>query len=271
MPGFPVILEQFEGPPPHRTVRLERSALPEEQFVEKLGVKIDKVIYPGSKIATLQILAIEHKPIRLQGLLSDREERIAGFADAAREALKGLLRDARRIRLIYRTIVLVGVITELSLGERDEHEIRYEIEIEVQKDTVYPPPGGRKDRDAFTVINAVAEAIAGATDAIVELPEEMREPPPEWAPDPWLEFRLGVEDVHKRTRFLLELVGNENALNLDDRATTAMRAGWTAANTARSALDEWDGSALGLVDQLTQGSNVLTAMDSIDKISLALG
>jgi hypothetical protein len=126
------------------------------------------------------------------------------------------------------------------------------------------------DRDAWDLVNEAARALGAVAVAYEDLPEEIIYAPPEWKPDPWLDFRLKMEEIHKRMRMVLELIGNERLLNMDDRVTSATRAAWAATNQAKGALNEWDGSALGLVDQLTQGENVMTAMTSMDSLGLAL-
>jgi hypothetical protein len=114
--SYPVILEQFDGAAPLRSLALERSALPEGEFIRRLGLRLERADYPGGETPTLQMMGFEEKPVRLAGLFTDREERVDGFADAARAALEGLWKDGRRLRLIYRTVSLIGTGGPRRLG-----------------------------------------------------------------------------------------------------------------------------------------------------------
>lgn len=266
--SHPIIIEQIAGSPRRRVV-LERSALPEGEFVREIGLRVERTEYPGARGATLQVLGVSDKPIKLAGKVWDSRAGVDGFGDALRSAIEGLVEDGRLCRLSYRTVAVDGLCKGLVWGEKTPHRQRYEFEFEVAGPSSVKPASA-EDRDTFDIYNEMANCLAEIVIAWDFLPDEIRTPPPEWEEDPWLAFRLAMEEVHRRIRFLLELTGNEKLLNLDDRVTAATRAGWTAVNTARTALDEWDGSALGLADQLTQGRNVLGMMDSLDTLGGAL-
>jgi len=290
MPAHPLIFEELTGPDA-LTVTLSGSALPEEQITEGGKLVFTRNQYPGATEPTIQMLYLEGKPIELTGLLSDRESNTLGFADTMRTALRSLFLRARPIRLLYRALQIHGFIEDFDFVEHDEFECRYRLKFQVTR-----PMGNMIDPEALRAISL--EALMRTLDAFdlvyEDLPEDIRTPPSDpfvggvllsdlafddfalippvfFILDPWLEWRLRVEELHKRVRFLLELAGNESLLNLDDAATAAATAAYVTASIVRSGLDEWDGSALGLVDQITRMRNILAVLSAIQSVQIALG
>ncbi|MBI1234897.1 MAG: hypothetical protein GC208_10390 [Alphaproteobacteria bacterium] len=287
--AFPLILEQVDGSDPLR-VQLDGPSLPEDELPEGYTLNRVKQSYPGSQEKSFQVLYAEPTTLTIKGLFSDRETNLPGLADTLKRSLMQMLGDGKRVRLTYRQTSLEGLLINARFGERLESETRYELEF----DPIRIPGLPKRDelRNALADLlrrrDQVAAALAAFDAAYEALPEDIITPLPdgieiieEEVPpailsveiefDPWLTLRLQAEEVQKRLRTVLELTGNEKALNMQDRVFSGMKAGWMAANRVRSSLNEWDGSALGLADQLTSGNNIATAISATDNLRLAAG
>lgn len=284
--GYPLLLQQTEGPNPV-TVALRDSSLPEKELAVLCQLGYHKEYYPGADEPVVQILTHQYKPVPIKGLLSDRESRVIGYADATRAILQALWRDARKVRLLYRKTSLEGFLSKAEFYEEDEFEIRYELEFEVLRPSESPARdevAATASRLSYAALRAELERYLVfyeqlPPDVITPLPNgyeiESAEdlpiiPPVAFEIDPWLKFRIQAEELHRVVRFLLELLGKEEALNADDRLFSAAKSAWLLANSMRTLLDAWTGEGLSAADQLLYMQTVNTVMVSIDNIRTAL-
>lgn len=286
---YPLTLEQVEGTDPLK-IELSGPSLPEEELPEGYTLNRVKQSYPGAQDKSFQVLNAEPTTLVIKGLFSDKETGVGGLADALKRSLMLMLSDGRRVRLTYRETRFEGLLINARFAERLESETRYELEF----DPIRIPGLLKREEvrnglaDLQKRLDKVKSELEAFDKAYEALPEDIITPLPdsieiveEVIPpavlsveikfDPWLTLRLKAEEVQKRLRTVLELTGSEKALNTQDRVYSGLKAGWLAANRIRSSLNEWDGSALGLVDQITSGNNISTAMASTDNLRLALG
>lgn len=279
----PLIIDELE--PPNATIRFEGPTLPEEALTERVQINTATHHYPGAREATIQVLTVQHRPITITGLFSDRETKTPGLADAYRDAIRQLARRANPIRLLYRNLLLEGVITRADFTETDPHETRYEIDIEITSSPTEPNPAALQANLATKLRQRLAILVTEANLAYEQLPAEIRiSPNPdiettldtatperiaiEFELDPWLEARLDAEALFRAARNILELIGNETALNIDDKIRAGARTAAVAVNKIRFALAEWDGSPLGLAATLTDARNINAASSSVQNIGL---
>ncbi|MCC6546207.1 hypothetical protein IT570_03475 [Candidatus Sumerlaeota bacterium] len=275
------------GPIPLR-IELENTSMPEGELVERLARVTSRHVYPGNEEATIHVVANDPRPIVLKGLLSDWETNVSGFADSMRTALRSLYLRARRIRMSYRNLMVEGVITRAEFRERREQEVKYEIEIEVAKYPLNTPPNvfdvqiktvfvaayRKKLDDLQLLYNTFVDEIAAPPPGSLVTEEDIEQyqtiTPVELILDPWLEWRIQYEELQKRLRSILILAGNEDVLNIDDATQFGIRTGWILANRLRQGLDAWDGTGLGLLDQLTQIELLNQVASSLDALRLML-
>lgn len=292
---FPLLITRIDDEDP-QTLRLERSALPEEFFPERSSLRHVKRYYPGSSEPHTQVLSVERKPITIRGLLSDKETRVEGFADQVRGALQRMHDEAHVVALAYRKTYFEGLIVAIDFDEIDQWEIRYELEF----DPIYhDSPHSLEPVDLASNLNARAlqlraEELERALDAYdevrppsdeerrrleelastftVEVPQIIEDYPPERVElvlDPHLEFQLQARRAHRQARRLLELAGNETLLNLDDQAQVVARSAWIAANLARSVIASIeDGDSIQ--DQLGHVEFVWAILSSLNSLRLIL-
>ena len=261
--------------------------MPEKDLTERIIVNTARTVYPGSSIASIQVLSVENAPVTFKGLLSDREAGVPGFADAMREALTGMVRRARRCRLLWRNLDLEGVLRRADFSERDKYECGYEMEFEVAAPSAVAEDGGERDLEGIQVAvlqrqkdelervyEKVFEEIAGPPPGSLVTEEEMLEPetipPVEFILDPWLDWRIQYEQLQARLRGLLELAGNETLLNIDDATQFGIRTAWVLTNRLRQGVEDWDGTALGLADQLLQIELLSEVAAAVDALRLTL-
>jgi hypothetical protein len=286
MTTFPLTIAQVSGASP-KSITLDATTLPEKRLVESVAVDLVRTDYVGNPVPSVQVLNSKTAPMKLEGLFSDRETGVEGYADAARDALLAIEADGLPVRLTWRTVDVMGIISKLDLSHGDGTEIAYKMEIEV---TQY---AGARDAAAAAAAFQSKEALRNQLDTLVtayeDLPPEIRVPPPntivtdidldypvripppEFILDPWLEFRLLVEEIHARARFLLERIGNQALLDADDTAIVAARAAWIATNKARAAIDAWQGGGLDLATFLSDAANVAALASVLDSLSLSFG
>lgn len=203
-----------------------------------------------------------------------------------REALRSFYIRARLVRLTYRETVVEGVVSKIEFGERRTDEIRYEMEIDVTrhpKNTVAPllkvqriqAEVLRRELDQLSrIYDRFVEEIAAPPPGSLVTQEDIAEfqtiAPVELLLDPWLEWRIQYEELQDRLRALLELAGNEDAINIDDATRFGVRTAWVLANKLRQGIEQWDGTGLGVLDQLTQISLLYEMSKSVDSLRLML-
>lgn len=280
---YSLTMQQLTGANPI-TVTLSGPALPEKELPERHKLKHVKTHYPGGLHPTVQVLYSEAAAFRFSGLLSDKEARQVGFADAIRNGLRRLHRDQRLIRFSYRSLEFDGFITDVQFFEEDQWECRYEVEFDparwapeqpfVSVEIREPLDMGRMEEVLIRLESLVEEEIAAGP----AIPAEIAEfifgegiPIPQTIKteidyDPYLSFMLNYWEMRRHIRKLLYLAGNAKVLDVTATVETTGFAVLRAANIARTSLASYsgtDGSLIGRVNQFSRLTEIGSSVDTV--------